>query len=219
VSRPSPAPAPPPDELHIQYVPLDKVAEWDENPKKHDLLKIAASIREHGFRDAPIFDATLQALVAGHGRCKALKHLRDAGNLPPRGIKAGNDGDWYVPVQFGVDAMSAAAAKAFAIDHNNLTLGPEFGVFETARLWDDEGYKAVLLELNEVEILPVTVDIEDFRVLTEGLTLPDVPPEREATPAATITIRVENLEAKDQVSQAIGQLLGDHPEWNARVTR
>jgi len=55
-------------ELRIEYLPLSKIRRFDKNPKKHDVGALVTSIRRYGFRDAPIFDATLGALVAGHGR-------------------------------------------------------------------------------------------------------------------------------------------------------
>ena len=48
--------------------------------------------------------------------------MRQEGKEAPRGIAVLEDGEWVVPIIFGVDAASKAAAVAFAIDHNNLTL-------------------------------------------------------------------------------------------------
>ena len=110
------------DKLKLRYIPLSHAKRWDQNPKRHDLEGLVRSIQAHGFGDPPKFDATLGGLVYGNGRTEALERLAAQGVPPPRGILQRKDGEWAVPVIFGVDAESEAAAVAFAIDHNNLTL-------------------------------------------------------------------------------------------------
>ena len=56
------------DVLHIRYVGVDTARKWERNPKQHDLDGIVLSILKHGFRDAPIYDETLNAISAGNGR-------------------------------------------------------------------------------------------------------------------------------------------------------
>lgn len=94
------------DSLTIVYLPIDQVALWDKNPKRHDVDGLKASILRHGFRDAPIFDATLNALAAGNGRTRVARMLRDEGNPAPRGVRLDEHGGWLVPVQCGVDAAT-----------------------------------------------------------------------------------------------------------------
>lgn len=151
--------------LRIEYIPLDKIARFDKNPKKHDVGALVTSIRRYGFRDAPIFDGTLKALVAGHGRLKALEAIRGEGGAPPAGIKAAEGGQWLVPVQLGIDAKSASEAKAFLIDHNTLTLsGGDLGVDSMLRLYDQGGLEELLRESGPT----VSFDGEDIDELING---------------------------------------------------
>ncbi len=93
-------------ELRIEYVPLAEVARWDRNPKKHDLAGLKDLIRRHGFRDAPIFDKTLGAIVAGNGRATALEQMCADGEAPPEGIRIHPKKGWLMPVQLGLDAKT-----------------------------------------------------------------------------------------------------------------
>ncbi len=133
------------DRLELRYIPLAEARRWDDNPKLHDLDALVRSIETHGFGDPPKYDATLGALVYGNGRTEALERMRREGREPPRGIGLLDDGSWAVPVIFGVDAESRAAATAFAVDHNNLTLlGGGLGLTDLLALWDEEGLQAAL---------------------------------------------------------------------------
>jgi hypothetical protein len=157
--------------LRIEYLPLSKIKRFDRNPKKHDVGALVTSIQRYGFRDAPIFDGTLGALVAGHGRLKALDELRKQKGEAPRGIQTGDKGEWLVPVQLGVDAASAAEAQAFLIDHNALTVaGGDMGAEGILRLYDQDGLGAMLKEMAEAGEMPVTLDGNDLDAL---LTVPD----------------------------------------------
>jgi hypothetical protein len=161
------------ERLEIRYVPLDTVVLWDKNAKRHDIAGISDSIRRHGFRDAPIFDASLGALVAGNGRTGILRQMQVNGEPPPRGVIVDKKGRWLVPVQFGIDADSASAAAAFAVDHNNLTAtGGDLGLFEVAKMWDDDGYRAILADLEAAAALPVTVSGDDYKLLFEAAQFP-----------------------------------------------
>ena len=154
--------------LRIEYIPLPQVTRWDRNPKIHDLDSLASSIRRYGFRDAPIYDATLGALVAGNGRSLAIQRIKDAGESPPDGVALDEHGDWMIPVQFGNDAASVAVAEAFAIDHNNLTISGAPGV-DIAAIWDSEAYAGVLSALRDGAELPETVSGDEVeRLLGSG---------------------------------------------------
>lgn len=154
------------ERLEVKYVPLDQVVLFDDNPKKHDIGALVSSIRRYGFVDPPKYDAALGALVYGNGRTHALTMMRKGGEEPPRGILWDDEGNWYVPVKFGVDQASRQAAEALAVDHNNLTLsGGDFTAVDMAQMWG-EGYTELLTELAEAESLPETVDGDDLDLLT-----------------------------------------------------
>ena len=150
------------DRLEIRYIPLDQAALWARNPKRHDIGDLDASFERHGFKTAPRFEPHINGpnqggINDGNGRIKTLKMRRDQNRPPPRGIVV-QDGEWLVPVIFGVDAESQEAAEAYGIDANNLTLsGGDFTAYDMARLWGD-GYTDILAGLATTDALPITVD-------------------------------------------------------------
>ena len=157
------------EKLELRYIPLSQAKRWDENPKRHDIAALVRSIEAYGFGDPPKFDAKLGGLVYGNGRTEALETMRQAGKAPPRGVAKLEDGDWAVPVIFGVDAVSKAAAVAFAVDHNNLTLlGSDFKFTDLVRLWDEEGLQRVLGEVPDAASLLVSFTSEDVDALLSG---------------------------------------------------
>ncbi len=162
------------ERLTLQYIPLSQARRWDENPKRHDLAALIRSIETHGFGDPPKLDSTLGALVYGNGRAEALEHMRQAGKEPPRGIGVTEGGDWAVPVIFGVDAESRAAAVAFAIDHNNLTLlGGGLAAEDLLQIWDEEGLQRVLSDLPDAGALLASLTRDDVDAMLRG---PDFQP-------------------------------------------
>jgi|GEM_PF-2339868 len=173
----SPAAPPPEERLELRYVPLAQAKRWDENPKRHDLDALVRSIELHGFGDPPKYDATLGALVYGNGRSEALERMRREGKEPPRGILRLEGGEWAVPVIFGIDAQSHAAAVAFAIDHNNLTLlGGNLGLPDLFGIWDEAGLKRVLEEVPDAGPLLASLSTDDLAALLKG---PDFQPATE----------------------------------------
>ncbi len=155
-----------PDVLELRYVALSTVVGWERNPKKHDVGAVWQSIQKHGFRDPMAFDSKLNdgrgGIVEGNGRSHVLKEMMLAKEAAPRGIVAGADGEWMVPVLFGVDAESERAAEAYGVDHNNLVLsGGDFSNVDIAKLWDETPYAALLADLAQFEELPISVDGED----------------------------------------------------------
>ena len=162
------------EQLELRYIPLAQARRWDENPKRHDIEALVRSIETHGFGDPPKFDATLGALVYGNGRTEALERMRQEGHEPPRGIGVTEDSDWAVPIIFGVDAQSRAAAVAFAIDHNNLTLlGGDLGFADLLQIWDEEGLQAVLANTPDAGSLLASLTQADVDSLLIG---PDFEP-------------------------------------------
>jgi hypothetical protein len=127
-------------ELTLKYVPLSKLTYWEQNPKLHDIGAISASIKKHGFRDPLGWDCQLNGgeggVIEGNGRLETLTKMKEQKSPVPRGILEA-DGDWLVPVLFGVDAESEAAAQAFGIDHNSLTMmGGAFTALDISKLYD-----------------------------------------------------------------------------------
>ena len=154
------------DRLTLKYIPLSQVVLWDANPKKHDIGAIMQSIRKYGFQDPPKFSPVLNdnagGIVEGNGRSIALRNMKADGQPSPRGIVA-RDGEWLVPVLFGVDAESQAAAEAYAIDHNSLVMsGGDFDMFEIGKMWNEREYAEVLRSLAEQDTPPVSIDAVDI---------------------------------------------------------
>jgi hypothetical protein len=165
------------ERLELRYVPLAQAHRWDENPKKHDIDALVRSIELHGFGDPPKYDATLGALVYGNGRTEALERMRQEGKEPPRGVLRADGGEWAVPVIFGIDAKSRAAAVAFALDHNLTVLGGNFDLSDMLRIWDEEGLKKVLAETPDAGELLASFDSDDLTALLDG---PDFQPVTDA---------------------------------------
>jgi hypothetical protein len=95
--------------------------------------------------------------------------MRQAGKEPPRGIGVLDDGEWAVPVIFGVDAASKGAAMTFAIDHNNLTLiGGGLGIEDVLQIWDEEGLQRVLREIPDAGALLASLSSTDLDALLAG---------------------------------------------------
>lgn len=156
------------DTLHVEYIPLDQLSFWDRNPKAHDLGALIRSFERHGFKQPPRYEPTLNdgagGIVAGNGRIEALQAMRNAGHDAPRGIEV-QDGAWYVPVLFGVDAASQAAAEAYGLDDNNMVMaGGDFTAIDQARAWH-ANYLDLLQELAAADELPVSVDGDDLDAL------------------------------------------------------
>lgn len=157
--------------IRVELVPLSEIEKldgilWSKNSKKHDIDKILESIERYGFIDPAKFDSNLNGgkggIVFGNGRTEALVTgliaAREAGRNPPRGIPIDKTtGEWCIPIKFGVDCKSEVEAMALAIDHNNLQMSG-FDDSEISRLWESEGYLAVLSEIAEAGVVPVTVD-------------------------------------------------------------
>ena len=157
------------EKLELRYIPISQAKRWDENPKRHDIAALVRSIETYGFGDPPKYDAKLGGLVYGNGRTEALESMLAAGKPAPRGVAVLEDGMWALPVIFGVDADSKAAAVAFGIDHNNLTvLGSDFVFTDLVRMWDEEGLQRVLGEVPDAASLLVSFSSEDVDALLSG---------------------------------------------------
>lgn len=158
--------------MTIRYVPLSTVALWERNPKRHSIGDLAASIERYGFKEIPKYEPRLNngqgGIVAGNGRIETLAALHQQGKPAPRGIIE-QDGEWLVPVTFGVDAVSQEEAEAYGIDSNNLSLsGGDFTAWDMSKLWG-EGYTDILAGLATTGDLPITVDGDALDGLLRGM--------------------------------------------------
>lgn len=178
--------------LTIKFVALSELAAmmsrgealWQRNCKKHDIGALHQSIVRNGFRDCAAWDKTLNdgngGLVYGNGRTEVLVSLlldmKSRNEEPPRGIPIDIDsGEWCIPIKFGLDSESEAAAMSFAIDHNNLTMsGGDFDLTDMLKMWDED-IKGLLVDLAEVDMLPVTFDADSIGTLLSDMS-PDAPP-------------------------------------------
>ncbi len=197
------------DRLRLEYIPLSQAVLWDKNPKAHDIGGIVESIRRYGFKDPPKFEPALNGgrggFAEGNGRTIALRMMRQQGEQPPRGIAVTENGEWAIPVLFGVDAESEAAAQAYAIDHNNLTMaGGEFAAWDMARMWDDS-YTDLLQELAAEDWLPVSVDGDDLDALLANVVGADAPED----PGPQVD-RAAELQEKWQVALGDVWQAGEH---------
>lgn len=213
-----------PPKLEIYYMPLDEALKirWLDNPKLHDIGVLVESIQKYGFRDAPILDMTLGMFVAGNGRLEALDWIRKLSpGDPPRGIYIDKSGNWFVPVQKGIDARSVLEAEAFALDHNNTTMsGGDFTAIDMAGMWG-EGYLSTLANLATQNENVVTVDRDDIDALLKARNKQaDGKIENEngqKLKVKRITILIENEDAAEDVLAAVQKLLSKNPNWSARV--
>ncbi len=161
------------DALTLQYVALSSLSFWKRNPKSHDHKGIAASIRKHGFKDPlkwePQLNNGLGGVVEGNGRLLALQQMFEVGATVPRGVGYDEEGNWYVPVLFGVDAPSRLAAEAYGIDHNNITVaGGDYSWNDRMKMWEAP-YVNLVLELAMADELPASLDGDDVDRMARAL--------------------------------------------------
>ena len=129
-----------PGARRIEYLPLSSLQGAKSNPKAHDDANIQASVSRFGFVDPPTLDERTGRLVGGHGRRDALLALKAAGSAAPAGIRVERD-DWYVPVLRGWASENDAAADAFLLASNQLTM---------AGGWDEDELAKMLADLSKV---------------------------------------------------------------------
>lgn len=155
--------------LSLQYVPISEATLFEKNVKKHDLGKIADSLRKYGFKSAIKWESKLNGgaggVVAGNGRVEALLWMHHNGEKPPKGIAVDDGGNWCVPVLFGNDSESEIKARAYAIDDNALTMvGGDFTALDISRMYNEDLLNE-LQELADAQELMVGFDGDDIDFL------------------------------------------------------
>lgn len=106
----------------IEFLPLSQLKGDTRNPKDHDLGAIHQSVARFGFVEPPAIDGRTGRLIAGHGRVEALRQRRAAGEPPPDGVMAGDDGEWLVPVLVGWESGDDMTAAAYLLASNQTTV-------------------------------------------------------------------------------------------------
>lgn len=216
----------------IIWMPVQQAVKmlWSENPKLHDIGQLVQSIEKYGFQELPRFDINLPnvsgnqgAIKAGNGRIETLAAM-ERDNMPlPRGLAQSKvDQSWVMPILVGTDADSVNAARAYAIDSNNLTMsGGDFTGFDFRRLWNDEAYISMLKALGEDGSLPVTVSGDDLDTFLSGLNVPidDHTEDEEKEMGVIYGFRVEvgNGMMLEEVVGEVRQYLEAHPEWKCKI--
>jgi hypothetical protein len=171
------------DTLTLKFVPLSALRRLDKvllrkNYKKHDIGALCESIDTYGFVSPAKYDSNLNdgdgGLVFGNGRTEAIVGLlldrQKSKQDPPRGVATNADGEWCIPVLFGVDQINEEMARALAIDDNNITmLGGDFTAFDMAKMWELPGYVANLAEIADFGVAPISVDFDSIASLMTGL--------------------------------------------------
>lgn len=229
----SPLPSLSPDTLTLKDAPRliwIKVSDavsllWPDNPKLHDIGAVVQSISRHGFQELPKYDHHL-GIKAGNGRVEALDWMqKDGGYDLPRGLASLPDsGEWAMPLLIGTDAESHDLATAYAIDSNNLTLsGGDLTALDLARVWDREGYIALLKGLAERQQLPVSVDgdtldflqfVTDFNPLQDVFDMDTETMLKDERLMLTLDMPPEFYE---EVVSGIRSLLQENPQWQAKL--
>jgi hypothetical protein len=105
---------------YITYIPLTDLPPDPANPRKHELERIIASIKEHGFINTPVVDERTGLTIAGHGRRSALIEMQVRGESIPDGLLTDDDSGWLVPVTRGWSSKSDREARAVLILLNRL---------------------------------------------------------------------------------------------------
>lgn len=218
--------------VEIRLVPLSQIQKldgilWGKNSKKHDIDKILESIERYGFIDPAKFDSNLNngkgGIVFGNGRTEALITgliaAREAGREPPRGIPIDKTtGEWCIPIKFGVDCASEIEAMALAIDHNNLQMAG-FDDSEIARLWESEGYLAVLSEIAEAGVVPVTVDEEAIAnmLLTIGVNEEDESTDDSVDDIRDMWAIIINCQSENEQAQLLNRFIAEGIKCKALI--
>src|SRR4051812_6830240 len=79
-----------------QFLPLSALHHWARNYNRGDIPRIKASLKRFGYiRKIVVWREGI--VPAGNGTLRALRELKDEGDLPPSGVDV-RDGDWWIEV-------------------------------------------------------------------------------------------------------------------------
>ena len=188
---------------------------YRNNPKEHNLDELVASFRRWGFVAFPSIDERTMVMIAGHGRCEALRMLRDSGAEPPAGITVEDD-DWIVPVVRGLSFENEKERNAYIIADNQHTIAGGWSLdvltSELSALDSYEGLGFDQLELQSFGIEFNSPQLEDAPTFEGGHPV-DGPP-----PPSSGTSMVREVDAPDPVPEGKPTItkpgdvwiLGDH---------
>jgi hypothetical protein len=203
---------------------------WSENPKLHSIGDLVQSIEKHGFQELPRYDINLPnasgdagAIKAGNGRIETLAAMERDGMSLPRGLAQDKlTQAWVMPILVGTDADSLNAARAYAIDSNNLTMsGGDFTAFDFQRLWNSDQYVDMLKVLATDGQLPISVTGEDLDLFLSGLQVDigDVTDTEDKGMGVIYGFRVEvgNGMMLEEVVSEVRQFLESHLEWDCKI--
>ena len=136
------------ENLKITYKAISEIKEYEKNPRKNDgaVDKVAASIKEFGFKNPIIIDKN-GIIIAGHTRLKAAKKL----------------GFDKVPTILA-DDLTDQQAKAFRIADNKVS---EFAD------WDDELLFQELGDIPDIDMTKFGIEVIKADSFDTEFALPD----------------------------------------------
>lgn len=107
-------------EIHIQYMDVEKLKLFKENPKKHDLDEMGVSIGDRfGYVEPILMDENCGKVVSGHGRIETLLDMKKKEQKAPDRIKVKGK-QWLVPVVRGISFKNENEARAYLVTANRL---------------------------------------------------------------------------------------------------
>jgi len=114
---------------------------WTDNPRRHDLEAISASLVRFGYVDPLVVDDTSGHLLSGHGALASLLIAQEDGLPRPARVTALPDGEWQVDVVHV--ALAPGEARAYTVaEVRTRELGG----------WHDEKLIAVLQQIQETPL-------------------------------------------------------------------
>ena len=148
-------------DFSIETVKLDKIKEWDKNPRLHNVEELKKSIDRFGFRNVVVVNKRTMTCEAGHGRLQAAHAL----------------GMREVPVLFVGDDDDTAAA--FAIADNRMGELAEWKedellqILEDLKAKDEDLLGSIGFSNFQLEMMLARLQPEETGSIMMGDTLPE----------------------------------------------